>query len=239
MRNVLYFLLSFLVINSAEAFRLSPMIVDFGPAGAKATQTFLVDNTSKEKVAIQIEVVTRAVDPNGKETRGETKDFLIFPEQLSLEPGERRNVRVTYVGEQNLKKELAYRLVASQLQVDFKKPEPKGASVNVNFLLQYVASLYVSDDTVKPKIEVESVKVVKNKAEFVLKNAGNRHLVLSDAKLIFSAKGSDGKVKEWKADATALKNVISENILAGSTRRFVIELPNGFPQVGLRADIKF
>lgn len=215
------------------------MIVDFGPSGAAATQTFLIDNTGKEKVAIQIEVLTRVVDQAGKETRKETKDFLVFPEQISLDAGERRNIRVTYVGEQNLKKELPYRLVASQLPVEFKKPEQKGASVNVNFLLQYVASLYVSDDKAKAKIEVESVKAKKAGAEVVLRNAGTKHLVLSDAKLIFSAKDSGGKNKEWQADAKALKDLASENLLPGSARRFVITLPKDFPQTGLRADIKF
>lgn len=234
--SFLAFILLFQTIP-AQAFRLSPMVVEFAPTGTKATQTFLLENTEKERVAIQLEATTRAMDINGKEQRGETKDFLIFPEQLSLDAGERRNVRVTYVGKQNLEKEFPFRLIASQLPVDFKKSEAnKAASVNLHFLLQYVASIYVGPDSAKPKLEVAQLVAAKRagELELVLKNSGTKHRLLNDIQVILV-----NKKTKWKLDQEQMKKISSENILPGGVRHFFLKPPADFGKENIKAELNF
>lgn len=213
------------------------MVVEFAPAGSGATQTFLLENSSNERVAIQLEVKTRETSPDGKENRKDTKDFLIFPEQLSLDAGERRNVRVTYIGEQNLKGEKPFRFIASQLPVDFKK-KIKSDGVNLNFLLQYVASVYVSSSSASSNVQVESVQSKNEKIELVLKNSGNKHQLLNTMTLSFSAKDANGKTQKWKLNNEELKNYLSDNLLPNSKRKYVIAAPKDFPLNDLKVDFK-
>jgi fimbrial chaperone protein len=219
MRAVAIFFLVFLGTSPAWAFRFSPMVATLSASGPDATQTFMVENNNGEKIALQIEAFHRDVDADGKETRRETDEFSIFPEQMVLEPGEKRNIRLTWTGERQPKEELPYRLVVSQLPVDLKKPEKRRTGANITFLLQYVASVYVSPGVGAPRISVESFKILPDKkAELVLKNSGSAHRVLKGIRLLAAGKPLSG---------FNLKDLDSENVLPGKSRRFQLELLKG------------
>jgi fimbrial chaperone protein len=196
------------------------MVATVAASGSEATQTFLIENTNNEKIALQIEAFHREMDINGKETRKETDEFSVFPQQLVLEPGERRNVRLTWTGEKEPKAELAYRLVVSQLPVNLKKAEKKKAGANITFLLQYVASIYVTPGAAAaPKVTVESFeKLSDGKAEMVLKNSGTAHQVLKGVRVRFKSRRVD-------LAGSDLKALEAENILPGQARKFELSLP--------------
>lgn len=214
--------------GSSWAFRFSPMVSTLAPSGPEATQTFLVENNNGEKIALQIDVYHREVDKDGKETRADTDEFAVFPQQMVLEPGEKRNIRLTWTGAKQLKEELPYRLVVSQLPVDLKKPEQRKAGANITFLLQYVASVYVSPGSAAPKLQVQSLKKISDsKVELVLKNSGSAHRVLKGVRL-YAGSGKDSLSKtRTELKALKLKDIEAENVLPGRTRRFEIELAPG------------
>src|SRR5690606_11861060 len=110
--------LSFFSLNCL-AFRMSPMVVQFSPEASKATQVLTLENSTSGKVPVQVEGFTRDLDSHGEEIRTKTEDFIIYPGQLVLLPGEKRNVRVTWAGSLTDGKEQSYRIIASQLPVDF------------------------------------------------------------------------------------------------------------------------
>lgn len=228
----------------AHAFRLSPMVAELKPAGPKATQTFVLENPGEEKIAVELKAMTRELDAQGRETRKPVGEAInIYPEQVSLEPGARRSVKVTWVGEAAPARELAFRLVATQLPVDFKPQKARSgqAGVNLQFLLQYVASLYVTPDQVAPKVELESVERLdpaeKGKAPRVrltLRNAGTAHQLL---------KGARVKVNGKELPGSETRKLETENLLPGGTRVFELAWPEGESAAAakgaLQADLQF
>lgn len=225
----------------AYAFRLSPMVSEFSPQGKQATQTFVVENPGKDKIAIQLEIAKRKIDLEGKEDRTEVSDeFVVYPEQLSLDPGEKRSVRVTYTGEQKLNSEKAYRLIASQLPITLKKPSKnEDVKVNLKFILQYVASIYIIPEDVKPKIVVDSIKKIdKEKFELVVKNEGTSHKLLENAKV--SLFDPEKKEEAFPLDEKELKTLQAENILVDGRRKFTLKLPKPLSEkANIGANISF
>jgi fimbrial chaperone protein len=188
-----------------------------------SSKTFSVENPGAESIALKIEATTREHDLLGKETRTPTKDFSIFPEQMILKANEKKNIRVSWIAQNELTKELAYRLVVTQVPVNLTKEAPLKRGASLKFLMQYVASLYVTPEKAQPLLTVESFKMIgKNKAELILFNGGNKHQKLTDLSLRIRPRKSapdSGIVLTPKE----LSKLSVENVLAGSKRKFILE----------------
>jgi P pilus assembly chaperone PapD len=90
--TVLFLLLS---IPAAQAFKLEPMLTEFGPSGRSANQAFRVENDSSNTVAVQISMLTRQIDLEGNETNAPAEDdFLVYPPQVLLKPNQVQTLRV-------------------------------------------------------------------------------------------------------------------------------------------------
>lgn len=212
-----FFLICILLSFNAHAFRLEPMMANFTPDGDGATKIFRIENEAKETIAVKIQAFTRQIDDKGKETKVESKDFKIYPDQISLAGSDSRAIRVLYIGPKTLEQESAYRIVATQLPVAFKEDVKK---TGIKFLFQFVASVYVTSDKFFPKIEVESItRMDKDNLKIKIINKGQKHALLKNVKV--EVKDNNGKVlvlgnniiKDWDA----------ENILSGSRRTFKVK----------------
>ncbi|UXR65554.1 fimbria/pilus periplasmic chaperone [Bdellovibrio bacteriovorus] len=217
----------FLLLPSlAWAFRFSPMVVEFTPSGSRSTQVLIVENPGDEKLPVQIEAFARHTGKGGEEIRTKTEDFAIYPEQVVLLPKEKRNVRVSWSGKITDGKEKAYRLVASQLPVDFreKNSAPKKTSVNLKFLLQYVASAYVTPEGAEPRVIVKQVKKAgPRKVSVTFANEGTAHRVLLFKSL--KIKASQNVLLEL----TGKKEIESINLLPGDTAAVELETTKEVP----------
>lgn len=204
------------------AFRLAPMVLNFQPEGAKITQVLTVENPTREKIPIQIEAFNRSVDAKGEEVRTRTDDFTIYPEQLVLLPNEKRNIRLTWQGKINGNLESAYRIIATQIPVEFKEKKEKAtkAGVNLNFILQYVASAYVTPAKATAKIKVTSAEIKDGtKLTLVISNEGEAHKVLLPKSLILK---SD---KDIVLKMDKVPELESHNLLAKTEKTFTVNLP--------------
>lgn len=191
------------------------MVVDFKPEGPGSSQVFKVENDNKDHVAVKIEAFIRQIDRNGIETRIPTDHFKIFPSQLSLKGKDSRSVRITYQGPKQLNGEVAYRIVASQLPVDFEK---KIKQSGVQFIFRFMASVYVTTDAFIPQLQVESVnKIDSKKSQVVLTNKGQKHRQLKGVNVVLK----DTSGKSVSLNESVIKNWNAENILAGETRQFI------------------
>jgi len=207
--------------SASHAFRLEPMVLAVPVTEPRAAGTYTVENNSAEKVAVAFHVTERRIDAEGVEARPPATGFLVYPEQLKLEPGEKRSLRVTWAGKAAPTTELAYRLVATQLPIDFSK-EKNGT--NIKFLLEYVASLYLTPKNAKGKLRVLKQAVnAKGELELVVKNEGTAHELLEKLDLTIS----DGK-KSFTPPAAALAELRTANLLAGDERTLRVMLPKGF-----------
>ena len=221
--TMLTFLIFCLSISfNANAFRLEPMVADFTADGDGASHVFRVENESKEKIAVKIQAFVRSIDKKGKETMVPTKDFKIYPDQVTLSASDSRAVRIIYQGAKVLEQELSYRIVASQLPVAFKEDQKK---TGIKFLFQFVASVYVTSDKFSPKIEVESAtNVSKDSVRLKIVNKGQKHVLLKDVNA--ELKDSAGKI--LKLGPENISNWESENLLSGTRRTFKIKSSSSF-----------
>jgi fimbrial chaperone protein len=229
MRNILLIGITAILISicgDANAFRFSPFRSKFEPSGAEANKLFLVENNTDEPVSVQIRVTTREVDSKGVEKNADSKDFVIYPEQVILKPHTNRSVRVQWAGDASLKDEKAYRIIAEQLPVNLNKEKPKNSAVK--FLTSYRGALFVTPDGLSHDVKLESYKLKGKSLELVMNNQGTQHALLRNLKLELT--DDKGKTVTLAGDKQ-LKDVTGEGILAGHKREFNVPAPAGIGNI--------
>lgn len=229
-------------VQPAWAFKLLPISRTFAPSGSGATQSYEVVNDSNEKLAVTVSIVQRNVDVTGKETYQEADDdFLVYPPQILLDPGKQQTLKVTWVGEPQPQKELAYRIIAEQLPIELEKPpenvtKPVG---QVKVLMRYLGSVYVRPANVQSDVILETIEPQDgtNSAKelgLTFYNKGTAHAVLKDLELHLDAGGKKITLKPEE-----LEEISGTNILAGTKRRLVIPWPEGLPVGSVTATFNF
>jgi fimbrial chaperone protein len=192
---------------------------------------FSVLNNSDETIAVQIRAAHRRVDEEGKEFRKEAKnEFLIFPSQLFLKANEKRSILVRYKGQPKIDKELPFRIIAEQVDVDSKEKKKLKEGANLRILLRYVASLYVGKSDFKGKVDFTNYSFdKKNKViNLLAKNSGKKHIVLNELKV----RALKGKKEVAVFSQDELKGFFNEVVQAGSARKFKMPLKQSIPTDG-------
>lgn len=230
------FLSLFILLSSISptlAFQLLPISRVFEPAGSGATQSYQVVNDGKEPVAVEISLTDRKVDLDGKESNKKADDdFLVYPPQMVIPPGKTQIVRVTWMGNPNPEKELAYRLIATQLPINLEKPQPQDtARGQVKLAYRYIGSVYIRPKKVQHKVVLDNITHQKapdgsDQLAITFDNQGTGRAVLGNLQLTLSTTGQAAKV-ELKPEQLA--NINNSLILPGSKRRFVMAWPKGLP----------
>lgn len=199
------------VASPAHAYRLYPLEATLSPGGAEARFNFQLTNTNSIPVAIELRAYHRSMDVDGQDwLEDAADDFLIFPSQVVLMPGEERAIRVQYVGPPVIADEQAYRLIAEQLPIKLSADKENNGGAMM-FLVRYVASLYVRPKTSSPDIQIVAAeKDEEGRVWLLLANAGNAH-----AQLRRFTVGN-------KFDQEKLPSLAGVNILGGISRRFQV-----------------
>ena len=198
------------------SFTFSPMsqTIDLSE-NQKGTQ-YLIENSTSEPMAVELSVQERKMNEKGEETLTDTKEMMILPPQIIVPPGDKRTVRVNWLGKDTPSQEKNFRVIAEQLDLDVnQKPKKKGG---VKMLMKYMATLYLSPKDSESKIEVASFSSKKDELKLVVENSGNKHQILGSPKITF--KDGDKKTEFTTND---LKGLAGENVLAKSKREFVIK----------------
>jgi fimbrial chaperone protein len=230
--------LSVAAVQPAFALKVVPFVAEFEPRGAGANRTFQVENDTGQPAAVQLTMVHRDMDENGQEKLVEDdKNFVVFPAQLVLLPHESRAVRVQWLGDPNPKSELTYRLIIEQLPVQLGKVPPRAGQVRIT--LRYETAIYVVPAGAKGAIAVEKAGAVRgangaNMLALTLRNTGTAHVILENP--VVSLKGGSATVS--LSGDRQLKGLVSENVLPGHTRRFLLPWPKSLPQGPIEAAIK-
>jgi len=219
------------------AMQLTPIEMDFTTSGRGTTQTFRLENNTRDPVAAEIMIKSRKMSLQGDDVLADAEDdFTVFPAQLVLQPGQVQSVRVQWVSKTAPKSELAYRLIAEQLPIDVGKPPAQGGAVRL--LVRYIASLYVVPAGAKGLLIVKSAERVDTasgpRLRVTLENQGNSRQVVRDAALRITGPGPNTVVLKDQQ----LQGLMGENILAGHARQFDLAWPQQLAQGPLSAAIE-
>ena len=224
------------------AFQLLPMSQEFSPSGSQATRSYKVKNTKTKPIAVEVSVVQRSVDAAGKETRTpELEDFIVYPPQILLAPGQQQTIRVTWVGTQEPSKELSYRLIAEELSVPLQVSEitPNNGEIktHVELLFSYAGSVYVRPAGAEANVVLQDIQPVqlsngKPGLEIYLKNQGNSRQLLETPQIRLEGQGQSVLL-----EGEALGAINRRTILADGERRFQIPWPEGLPQGSISGEL--
>lgn len=233
--SAIFLILPFTFLSQTvhAAFDMSPIVATVSPSGASATTSFTLTNADDTKTPVQISIVYRTPDINGEERFDQVKDagdmFQIFPAQIILNPKEKRTVRVTYVGDPKINREISLRVIAEEFPISVSDPAKakKRAVASIAIATKYVGSLYVTPTGTKPEVNIDAAHGKgKSGDEMVLtfENKGSEHQILRDIKYKVTAGG-----KEYVLPPESVHKIGQQNILAGGVRRVSIPWPSIIP----------
>ena len=222
-------------IHPVLAVRMVPIVVEAISSGEPVEQSFRVDNPSGSPAAVEISILKRSTTLDGEEVRESAADeFVVFPEQMVLMPGESQLIRIQWLGNDGLSNELAYRVIVEELPVDFAREQAAGeqdkvlgTGPTINLLMRYEGMIYIQPPRSQARVEVASSRIIDHEGEkhleLVLVNSGDMHIVIDEPKVSVDQK--DGPVDLPDAEVRQKLNV---NMLAGEKRRFLLRWPNDF-----------
>lgn len=227
-------------ILSSQAFTLIPISATLTPTGYGAATSFRVENETSNRVAFQITMITRNMDEQGDETYQSASNlFTVFPPQGVVPPGKLQNIRLVWKGPRDPTNELAFRIVAEELPVNF---DPDTKESHIKLLVRYLGTVYIRPKGAKPHLKViDLVKAAGNSAgtnlyELTLANTGGAHQGLKNC--VLTVTGSKGESIIMKTNQ--LDKLEGQNILAHHRRRFLVTLPDNWReqeyQAALQAD---
>lgn len=146
-----------LVVGTAEAMRVSPMVSEMTTTGAGSSARVEVGNIGSAAMPYETLITEIEVGPDGEMIEKPADDsFLVFPPQGIVPTNGRQVVRVQWVGEPDIQTSRAFYLWVRQLPVDFTPTGEGGGSLQVSVLYTMKALLVVAPPGAQPDVQVES-----------------------------------------------------------------------------------
>lgn len=120
--NFLFSILFFTAtVSNLSAFIFEPPNMDFSTTGVMSGHYYHVNNITNETIRLNIKVYEIRISENGNEELiDNSTDFFIFPNDLTLEAKEEKNIRVQYTGSKDIRNEAMYKIVINQIPIDFE-----------------------------------------------------------------------------------------------------------------------
>lgn len=222
--------------NSAfAAFDVTPISVTLGTNGPSAVGMISVSNSSDAKIPVQISIIPRNPDINGKENHKDAPEikedlFKVVPKQLVLAPNEKRTVQIVWKGPAAQTEEQSFRFIAEELPFDVEDPNKTYTTAvgAVKIASKYIGSIYVAPAGVAPKVIMTGKPSEDSKSLILdIENKGSAHYILQKMKISLQSAKNDSLKAEIKGDQ--IKLLVNQNVLARKTRRFSLPWPNGLP----------
>jgi len=222
------------------AYTLTPTTMKLKDSGSESSGFMQLANKGTEPEAIQFTIYEHSKDPDGKAIRGNdaSDQFIIYPHQVVMMPGDEVSVQVLWVGESILDAEQAFTLLSQQIPVPRKvtvKPDSiDKLTLDIRILMNYEGRVYITPLGAKADIITTSVNQVSGTnspemIEIIFENQGTAHASTSNMSLVFIPLDSAGA--QLKQQAITLDTgkipAMRSHLLAGGKRRLVIPRPAG------------
>lgn len=245
-RGPLLLAISLWLPAQALAYTVEPNLLRLGVSGGDSSAFLRLSNRAAKAVALEIVIneFDRDLEGQGAIGREADDDFIVYPAQLILMPGDETNVQVRWIGEAVSNVERAFALTTREVSIPRKDQEQleagEGVRFSVNVLTNYDVRIYVTPRGAKPKVTVEATSVRTqaegNQLEITLANQGTAHHPLRDLSLVVMPLDPGGA---WLRQSVTLAAGdvpgMSAALLAGGRRRLLIPWPAGLPVGSVRA----
>lgn len=140
--------------STAEAARVSPMIVDLEPSGNGSVARVELTNDAARDIPFEVRVMHGEISESGELTLTPADDdFLVFPTQAIVQSNTQQVFRLQYVGEPQLSRSDIYYMSIQQVPVQI---EPAQSQVQV--VVNYNVLVNVVPDGTRPEPVVESAE---------------------------------------------------------------------------------
>lgn len=199
-----------------SAFIFEPATMFYRASGEKSAQYLHIDNITNSTIRLKVSVYRLSLNKMGDEILSDAlQDFFIYPSELILKPGIKKNIRLQYTGSDLIIKEKIYRVIVDQIPLDIADNDYKES-----IILSYKGTIYVEPEKIIKDIRVKTITKADNRMVITLINCGTIHTVLKESILtIHSIKGS------LIVDISEIEDLYNSNILPGGIREFEIPWP--------------
>ncbi len=239
-----------LILEPAQK-KMSQVITVKYEGGSTAPKTQELGPSRSDPVPVEISVVKREIALDGTisyPTEKQDDDFVVYPSQLILYPGDLQKVQVQWVGSKIPSAETVYGLIAMQLPINLPVDENVKTPIgSMNLLTRYEGIVVMRPAGIKPQVNVDTSFALKD-------SAGNTHLIsilnnkgnglLSFKKLRLTVIPLDEKGKLHMQDKIEVKPdynqpYAKQALFAGNVRRFDIPWPKDFPIGPIKAFVVY
>lgn len=207
----------------------------------------------KAPVALELKVMGREVSLDGKTVvHHEDKagdNFVIYPAQIVLMPGEIQRVQVKWVGDSIPSTETTYGLIAEEapLKIGDEDEKRNKAEARITIRARYEGIIVLRPAGVKPNVVVESTSsrtdsLGKPRLIVTLHNKGTGLQNLSDIKLRIAPASKDGRAATNKSiiyTPQLIKEQTKHSLFAGYYRTLDVQWPSEIPVGPVNVGVDF
>jgi P pilus assembly chaperone PapD len=173
---------------------VQPVVIDLETSGRGMSDVIIVENTFDRVLTVEITTQALELTEDGVRATGEdTGELAVFPPQATIQPGERQNFRVQYVGDPALAKSKHFYVTVAQLPVQTTE-----SGSNIQLLYNFQVLVSVAPSGAKPAITITSAEIGRD-AEgapvpvIVASNSSPAHGYLSRGRLEVVQRDAAGK----------------------------------------------
>lgn len=169
-----------------------------------------VTNDSDEEIVFSVASRRWTQDEEGNDVYESTSDLLVFPKQLTIEPGKERVIRVG-VKVPAIKEERTYRIFIKQESSPEKQP-----GTNIALAIRFGVPIFSKPAAESISGKLSHASIIKGQVEFTVSNTGNSHFRIGTIDLLgYSSNG----------DTIINHTLPGHYVLAGVQREFTYTLP--------------
>jgi fimbrial chaperone protein len=241
--------------SSHAGFSMTPLIVTLEPSKQITTGEVVIkfEGEVKAPTAIEIKVKGREVAQDGvtvlyPEDKS-TDDFVVYPSQIVLMPGEMQRVQIKWVGESMPKKEISYGLIAEEAPIKLgdeneARTKPMGRVIITG---RYEGAIVVLPGGGKPNTVVDSAKsgldtAGNNRLILLINNKGSGRQKLRGLKLQITPLDKNGKMvfnKSLDYKPIIPDELTKQSLFPGYLRRLIMPWPPGLPVGPIKVTVGF
>lgn len=234
------------------AMSVSPMITEMTSTGARSTTRIQVINTLPQALPYEVRVFRIEFDNAGNLTeKPADEDFVVFPPQGVIQPGQRQMVRLQWIGGV-VESSRGYYVSINQVPVPLVASEASKTKpvVDVRVVYHMKVLATVSPKGAAPLILVVDVKPTTVDADqpgglpqpgiaITVTNTGKRYAMLAGATWTLDGKDTHGKPLHIVLTAAKMGQLLGAGYLPALNGRRTFKVPTGVEFSNAPISVKF